>query len=326
MKILHISALPLVLVASPVLAQSTTQTANTDQYPDIILTTRVQRDDTITVVATGNRQPLNQTGQSISVIGAAEIASIQGPDITRILTRLPGVSVARSGPLGSQTSLFVRGGNSEQLLVLVDGVRVNDVAAPSGGYDFGGLLSGGIGKVELLRGSNSVVWGSDAISGVVAITSREMNGAEASVEYGNHHAVDGNISAGVNRDGYALTLNGGYTSTGGISAAAIGTEADGFHQWHLSARGRLRLADSVDLVATGRYATSKLDIDGYPAPFYSFADTPEYQTSKQASGRVGLVYKGDNLTLNGGVALSDMRRAYFDPTFGTAPNYTTNGR
>lgn len=115
---------------------------------------------------------------------------MQGPDLTRALERLPGVVAARSGGLGSQTSPFVRGANSEQLLVTIDGVRVADVAAPSGGFDLGTLMAGGIGRIEPLRGSNSVVWGSDAVGGVLAITSAERNGAQASAEYGAHDSLD----------------------------------------------------------------------------------------------------------------------------------------
>ena len=91
--------------------------------------------DTIVVVATGSKVPLLQSGQSISVIDAKELESIQGPNLIRALERLPGVSYARNGGLGSKTSLFVRGANSEQLLVTIDGVRVEDIAAPSGGFD-----------------------------------------------------------------------------------------------------------------------------------------------------------------------------------------------
>ena len=283
-------------------------------------------DTTITVVATGLARPLDQTGQSISVVGIDEIEKIQGPDLTRVLTRLPGVSVNRSGSLGAQTSVFVRGANSEQLLVTVDGVRVEDVSAPSGGYDFGGLVTGGVGKVELLRGSNSVAWGSAAIGGVMAITSRELNGAEGAMEYGSLNTWSQDLSAGISRDAAAITVSAGHTYTRGISAAAVGSEPDGFEQWHVSGRARLRLVDGLNLVATGRYADGHLDIDGFPPPNYTFADTPEYQTSQQASGRVGLDYTGGGLALKAGVALSDLRRAYFDPSVTTTPYYTSMGR
>ena len=282
--------------------------------------------DSIVVVATGMRAELKQLGQSISVVTPDELAAVQGPDLTRVLERLPGVSLARSGGLGSQTSLFVRGANSEQLLVTIDGIRVEDTAAPSGGFDLGTLLSGGIGRIELLRGSNSLAWGSDAIGGVLALSTDTRPGARASLEYGANNLFDAIAGLGLEGNRYTLGLAGGYTRTDGISAFAGGTEADPFRQWHVGGRGSFNLTDSVKLVAAGRYADSKIDFDGYAPPFYNFGDTPEYQTTRQGSGRVGLEYQSSALQLGAGVAMSDTRRAYFDPTYGTAPNFETAGR
>ena len=208
--------------------------------------------DSIVVVATGNKVPLVQSGQSISVINAVELEAVQGPDLTRALERLPGVSYARSGGLGSQTSLFVRGANSEQLLVTIDGIRVEDIAAPSGGFDLGTLMSGGIGRVELLRGSNSLAWGSEAIGGVLALETDTRSGARASVEYGAHYSLDANAGIGLTGDRYTLGLGGGYTHTDGISAFAGGSEADPFRQWHVGGRGSFGLTDSLKFVAAGR--------------------------------------------------------------------------
>ena len=284
------------------------------------------RSESIVVTATGWNTGIDRTGQSIAVLGEDELASVQGPDLTRALERLHGVVAARSGGLGSQTSLFVRGANSEQLLVTIDGVRVADVAAPSGGFDLGTLMAGGIGRIELLRGSNSVVWGSDAVGGVLAITSAERNGAQASAEYGAHDSLTVSASAGLKGEGHALTLGGGYVRSDGISAYAGGSEPDGFRQWHLGGRGRLDLAPEWALTAAGRYADSKVDFDGYPAPLYAFADTGEYQTTRQGSGRIGLDHAGSSVSLRAGLALSSTRRDYYDPAGGSAPNYQTHGR
>ena len=307
-------------VTAPAIAQEAR--GNVDE---IVLTERV-RDTYITVVASGQDDILPRTGQSISVIGADEIAAIQGPDLTRVLERLPGVTMARSGPLGSQTSVFVRGAPSQQLLVTLDGVRLDDVAAPSGGFDLGTMLPGGIGKIELLRGSNSVVWGSAAMGGVLALTSERFNGAKAGLEYGANNTVSADATLGTAGEHYNLTASGGYTDTDGISAYAKGAEKDGFRQWHAQLRGEAELASGLWVNAVGRYADSKVDFDGFPPPFYSFADTPEYQTTKQGSGRLGLAYNSNALHLQGGIAYSDTRRAYFDPTFGSAANYDTKGR
>ncbi|MBA4088773.1 MAG: TonB-dependent receptor [Novosphingobium sp.] len=280
----------------------------------------------ITVIATGSETALSKTGQPVTVITADEIQSIQGPDITRVLERVPGLTITRNGGPGSFTGVRVRGSDAEQVLVLVDGVRLEDVSAPSGGFDFGTLTPGGIERIDVLRGSNSIVWGSAAIGGVIAVQSRDLNGIEANAELGANDSYLADAAAGLSSDFGALTLNAGYSRSDGVSAAAVGTEPDGFRQWRVGGRGRVNLSQELAIVATARYADTRTDIDGYPAPNYTFADTPEYQTTRQASGRVGLRYTGSNLTLNTGFALSDTKRDYYDPTFGTDPSYGYKGR
>ena len=202
-----------------------------------------------------------------------------------------------------------------------------DTAAPSGGFDLGTLLSGGVTRIELLRGSNSLAWGSDAIGGVLAVTTDTSSGARGSIEYGAHNTLDANASLGLSGERYSLGLSGGYTRSDGISAFAGGSEADPFRQWHVNARSSANLTSSLKLVAAGRYADSKIDFDGYAPPLYNFGDTPEYQITKQGSGRVGLDYSGNGLQLGAGVAMSDTRRAYYDPTYGSsASNFNTIGR
>jgi vitamin B12 transporter len=311
--LLSVSALTF---ATPALAQGA---------DDIVIADQI-RADAITVVATGSETRLSEIGQPITVITAAEIQSIQGPDITRVLERVPGLTVTRNGGPGSFTGVRLRGSDAEQVLVLVDGVRLEDVSAPSGGFDFGTLTPGGVERIDVLRGSNSIVWGSAAIGGVIAIQSRDLNGVEASAELGANDSYLADASAGLSSDFGALTLNGGYSSSGGVSAAASGTEPDGFRQWRVGGRGRVNLSQDLAIVATARYADTRTDIDGFAPPTYSFGDTPEYQTTRQASGRVGLRYTGSDLTLNTGFALSDTKRDYFDPTFGTDPSYGYKGR
>jgi vitamin B12 transporter len=269
--------------------------------------------DAITVLATGQSQPVNETGQSVSVVDLSEIQSIQGPDLTRVFSRLPGVSIARAGGMGATTSLFVRGANSEQTLVMIDGVKVEDTAAPSGGYDFASLTSGGIGRIELLRGSNSVVWGSNAIGGVIAITSRELNGVELSLDGGTNNTFDAGATLGIAKDAYAITVNGGYFSTDGIPTRVTDTLSNGFRQTRLSTRARLRLAQGLNLVATARYADGKVGIDSYDWTL-GYVNRGEKQSSEQVSGRVGLEYAADKYAARLGISQSSLRRGYIDPT------------
>src|SRR3990167_8790511 len=134
--LLSVSALTL---ATPALAQGTDDVVVADYKIDPA---------TITVIATGSETPLSKTGQPVTVITADEIQSIQGPDITRVLERVPGLTITRNGGPGSFTGVRLRGSDAEQVLVLVDGVRLEDVSAPSGGFDFGTLTPGGVERID----------------------------------------------------------------------------------------------------------------------------------------------------------------------------------
>ena len=264
----------------------------------------IAQDTSIVVVASGAVQPVEVVGQSVSVAGQEEIDAVQGADLTRLLERLPGLSFTRNGGLGAQTGIFVRGANADQLLVMIDGVRVADYASPGGGYDLGNLLAGNLAKVELLRGSNSVVWGSQAVGGVLALTTREVNGAEAMAEYGANDTIYATATAGIAREGHALSLTGGYADSDGISARSGGTERDGYRQWSLAGRGRVALGEGLTLSANGRYADSRLGID------LAGPDSPDVQDSREGSGRIALAHDGGGLKLSAAYARSFVRRAY----------------
>ena len=305
------------IAAAPALAQ--------DASDDIVVADMRVRDTAITVVGTGLPEPIEQSGQSLGVISAAELDSIQGPDLARALERFPGVAISRNGGVGAFTGMRVRGADAEQLLVVIDGVRMADAAAPAGGYDLGALMAGEVQRLDLLRGSNSVVWGSQAMGGVLSVITRNSNGITASGEYGAHDSGSAEVTAGHGNGSYHITVSAGYVRSDGVSSAASGTEADPSRQWHIHGRGWVALTDRLTAEFTTRHADSRLDIDGYPAPFYSFADTPEYQTAKETAGRAGLQWQDEGFNLSAGYSLSDTRRSYFDPTFGTASNYDTFG-
>ena len=324
MKNLYLAAVASCVLASCLVA--TPAFAQDGNNGEVVVDLPREYPDQLTVIATGSPSRIDQTGQPITVLTAADLARVQGPDITRALEQVPGLTLSRNGGPGAFTGVRLRGSDSEQVLVLIDGVRAEDVSAPGAGFDFGTLTTGGIERIDVLRGSNSVVWGSAAIGGVIAVQTRELNGLEANAEGGSRGSFAGDGAAGLAKGSYALSLNGGYSTTDGVSAAAVGTEADGARQWHLGGKARLDLLPGLSLVATARYADTRTEIDGYPAPKYTFADTPEYQITRQLSGRTGLRYQGTWLTLNTGFALSDTKRDYYDPMVGTAPSYGYRGR
>jgi len=282
--------------------------------------------DTITVVATGLPMEIGMTGQPVTVIGIDEIESVQGPDLSRVLQRLPGTAISRNGPQGSFTGLRVRGAGAEQLLVLIDGVKVNDIGAPGGGFDFGNVLAGSVERIELLRGPNSVVWGSDAMGGVMNLTTRTPDGIAASAEYGNYETVYATLGGGVRTGALEAGITGSYLDSDGFSSSVNGTEDDGFRQYQVTGRARYAVSYNFALTANARYADGRLEQDGYEwAPPYAFVDTADFQDTEEWSGRVGADYTGDRLSLRAGYALSDTARIYTGESYGDYP-YQTKGR
>ena len=155
--------------------------------------------DTVVVTATRTDQPLALTGESLSVISAGQLADQQTVALSDALAQTPGISVVRNGGVGQTTSIGLRGAPSGQTLVLVDGVRINDPSAPDGSAIFADLLASNLERVEVLRGPQSTLYGSDAIGGVVNLIGRHGGssgcGVSGSAEGGSQRSWRGNLAA-----------------------------------------------------------------------------------------------------------------------------------
>ncbi|MDE1468024.1 TonB-dependent receptor plug domain-containing protein [Aurantiacibacter sp. D1-12] len=309
------------------LAALSVPVAAQDREEPITLSSEAQEtsEETITVTATGTRGNVSGSGQAITVLGQAEIASLQGPDLTRVLERVPGLTFSRNGGLGSFTGVRVRGAEAEQLLTVIDGVRVADPASPGGGFDFGNLLSGNLAKVEVLRGSNSTIWGSDAIGGVLVASSRADTGLDGMIEYGADDSFIAAASGGIaDAETGFLGASASFARTDGFSAAESGTEADGFEQWSLGGYGRYYLSWAVELYARVRHTEGELEIDGFPAPTFTLADTDDVQDTRQTFGSAGFVLDNGPLYLQASYSFADTARDNFDES-GVA-TFTSDGR
>ena len=123
----------------------------------------------IIVTATRAPTPISQIAASVTVLDKAAIDRSQDIGVTELLLRTPGISVSRTGGYGTATSFRIRGAETDQTVVVIDGVKLNDPSAIGGGYNFGNLLVGDASRIEVLRGPQSILWGSQAIGGVVNI-------------------------------------------------------------------------------------------------------------------------------------------------------------
>jgi vitamin B12 transporter len=288
------------------------------------------RDADIVVVATGVEQPIEESGRAVTVIHREDITRLQTIPVADLLSTVPGVAVTRNGGPGSFTAVRIRGAEGEQTLVLIDGVRVNDPSSPGAGYDFGNLLAGAVDRIEVLRGPNSTIWGSQAIGGVInVVTGSDRAGfnARANAEAGSFGTFSGNAAVTGGNDRVRGSLTAGYTTIDGISAAATGTEADGYRQYGATGRLQLFLTPEIGIDLRGYYADSRSELDGFPAPAYSFADTGEYATTRELYG-----YAGFNASLFDGafdsnlsITAADIDRDNFDVAAGAAPVFFGKG-
>jgi vitamin B12 transporter len=238
--------------------------------------------------------PASDVGQSISVIDQQELIRRQSDVVVDVLRTVPGVAFVRNGGPGTTTSVFIRGAESDHTVALIDGVKLNDPSSPGGGFDFGNMLVGNISRVEVLRGAQSIVWGSQAIGGVVnLVTAEPTDELDAAIraEYGSHGTgeLGANFAQRFGRVAASIGLTG--YDTDGVSAfneMRGGQEEDGFRNYSANAKFKIDLSDTVYLDLRGWYSDSKTDIDGFPAPTFSLGDTREYTSNKQAIGYAGV--------------------------------------
>lgn len=239
------------------------------------------------VVVTATRLPTDvDLVTGARVVDRAELDARQTPFAAEVLATLPGVAIARTGAFGGVGAIRIRGAGPDKTLVLIDGVPAGDPADPNGAYDPASLQTADLERIEVLSGPQSSLWGSEAIGGVVALTTRELDGWRLEAEAGSLDAARAFAGAGIAQDRYAL--NGSVTAlrTDGVSKAAGGAEDDGFETVTANLGGRVALSDTASLDGRVRYTDSDIDIDGFPPPAFELADTPHRNTSRAWSGFV----------------------------------------
>lgn len=281
--------------------------------------------DEVVITSTRLAQTANETGTAVSVITSEDIELLGFDFAVDAIASAPGVTINKSGPFGGQSSVRIRGAASEQTLVLIDGVSVNDKSSPGGGYDFARLDTANIERIEILKGPQSTLWGSDAIGGVISITTKKAKvgkSATAFGEIGSFNTVRGGVSVGAAGDvgDFRFALTG--VNSGGISKAdkANGnTEKDGYESLTLSGQGGLNLG-VARLEAGLLYTDAETEFDSFVFGAQgNVGDGAELNKSSELSGNVSLKFpllddRLENLFL---VGFSEIDRENFtDGVFG----------
>ena len=223
------------------------------------------------VLVTASHQPqqLNQIGSAISRIEASELSGHTSTHVADLLRNAAGVSVNQSGPLGALTQVRLRGAEANHTLVLVDGVRMNDISLGSE-FNFANLTNADISHVEVLRGPQSARYGSDAIGGVIGVFTRQADStgwhAEANLGMGQFNTQDlggriGFRSATKDSTDWDAQLNINRLSTDGIDASPLGNELDGFQNTHINAQARVELQPGATIRINLRQVDTQSDGD-----------------------------------------------------------------
>ncbi len=224
--------------------------------------------DEITVTANRTETDAERTGSTVEIVEEAQIESAPVATVAEVLAFEPGVSVSASGGLGQASQLRVRGLAGAYLAVRVDGIDVSDPSGTQTYFDFGQLTTGAVSKLELLKGSQSALYGSEAITGVLDITSHRPT------EDGVTHEVSAEAgSYGTYRQGYNLAIRDGGTElafsinhviSDGFSAADENDgngEEDGYEATRLSFYGAHQLTDAVRIGIAGFLQDTTYDYD-----------------------------------------------------------------
>jgi vitamin B12 transporter len=248
-----------------------------------------------TVVISGTRTPgpAAESGSAVTIVTAEELETKQIRLVSDALRAVPGIAVNRSGPAGTFTQLRLRGAEANHTVVLIDGMKINDPFSSE--VDFAHLLSAQIDRIEVLRGPQSVLYGSEAIGGVINIfTKRGMAGtqAEASLEAGSFDTVNGAaaLRGATDRFNYALSLNA--LRTDGTNVSRFGSESDGYRNQTVLGSARWKPTAAFSLDATVRWRDSRTQFDPQdfnfpPGPTYGLVVDGDRQTdSKQLDARL----------------------------------------
>ena len=250
--------------------------------------------DEIVVVANRAPEPLSKVGNSVTVLDQQAIQDSQKVELSELLATTPGITFSRNGGPGNTTSVYIRGANSDHTVVLIDGVVLNDPSLIGGNLDFGNLLVGDISRIEILRGAQSTLYGSQAIGGVINIVTTEpQTGLGADVQAEGGSLGTGMLKAGIGdkADNWSFRLGATDYATDSIPTLDKqygGTVTDPFHDSVVSGRATYNFTPDVQLDERAYWTQSRVFYDGYSPITFLLANYPQYEEVRQLFDYTGL--------------------------------------
>lgn len=233
---------------------------------------------------------LKKSGRAVTVITGEDIEKNRVRYVADALRLVPGFAVSRTGSAGGLTQVRVRGAEGNHVLVVIDGIEVNDNG--QGEFDFGSLIADDIERIEILRGPQSTFWGANAMSGVINIVTRkgERNSSRstARTEFGTDGTVMGALSTRGGGENFDYSLSGTLRRSEGYNISDIGKEDDGDRNGTLNGRFTVDLSPDTSIDGTLRYVNRRSDLDPQDYNTAMTYDADDYTKSREFFGSIGL--------------------------------------
>ena len=297
-----------------------------------------EADDQVSVVVSATRVPTPalEVASSVTLITAADIEARQERTISDVLKDVPGLNVVQTGGPGGVTSVFIRGTNSNHTKVLIDGIDVSDPSNSTGAFDFGQLLTPDIERIEVLRGPQSGLYGSDAIGGVINIVTRAGTGPmtlAAGLEGGSFETFNQAARLSGSQDAFHYSVNATHFHAGATPVTPLdllppGEARNDDYDDNLTLSTKLGydVSQNFDLGLVVRYTDIQLHTTGEDFPPPLFAGVPAAEQTTAATDEYFTRLTAHALSFDGlldqtlGLAYSHLRTSTVEPQTPAALN------
>lgn len=280
----------------------------------------------IVVTATRIETPAQEVASSVTVISKEELKRMKKTTVLEALEEILGLTIIQNGPAGGAASTFVRGANSEHTLFLMDGVELNDPISPARSFDLAHFILDSIERIEILRGPQSTLYGSDALSGVVNIITKKgqgepkLNLSSAGGSYGtfiNSAGLDG----GTEKIHYSLGVN--YLQSSGFSSASTeyegNKEKDGYRNLSLSGRFGYKFTNNLELDLILRTLKTRIEVDNSGGDYGDDPNNVQENNALFLKGEFRTLLMGNRWEQKLGLSLVDYNRTHENPTDSVHP-------
>jgi vitamin B12 transporter len=238
----------------------------------------------IVVTASKIEETIEESPSSITVITRSDIEAMNVQFVPDVLRSVPELNIRQTGGTGKLATVRIRGGSPRHVVVMIDGVKVKSTT--TGDFDFSGVSVDDIERIEIIKGPQSIMYGSEAMAGVINIITKkgkDMPSLDASFKVGSFGTYSPSITFSGGAEKFDYRITGDYFHTDGISAAKQGTERDGYKNASISGKFGFRPTERLDLGFTLRYSYNHSELDfGTTRP-----DDPNY------------IQRGNHLLLSG---------------------------